>query len=484
MHHELASNRRLSRRKFLASALGGALAAGSFPFFSSCGSRRHDGPARHVVLISLDTTRPDHLGCYQNEWVQTPVLDRFATESIPFTDHVTPATTTLAAHCSMFTGRYPHQHGVPRNGFVLNAANATLPGILKQAGFTTAGFLGSFALDSRFGVARGFDVFDEKFDILVGEGGVDQNQRRAPAVTQAVVDYLKRNGTPRNLFLFAHYFDPHQPYAPPEPFRALYRGETRFGVSDPLRGVLAAPSPTELQVAEFRRNYAREVTALDDGLGTLLEVLQAKKILDDALVVITSDHGEHLGDASLGRPFDHGWTVYEPETRAICLVRLPRGEAGGTSMAGLTSHVDLLPMITRYLGMPAPENVDGLAVGLPGFPLPPTDRIVFSEATKPWAQVETDPRWFNLRKPRAARQGRYKYIQTLHRETEELYDLAVDPEERKNLLASPSAEQKSFADALRGRLAEWSASARPLPTHFESAQQRETIERLKSLGYL
>lgn len=226
----------VNRREVLKYGLGSALALGSAPFLSGCNLRGYRGPARHVILISLDTTRPDHLGCYGNEWIQTPSLDALARESILFTDHLTPATTTLASHASLFTGLYPHSHGVPRNGFTLDPANVTLARILKDAGFTTAGFLGSFALDSRFGIASGFDVFDERFDTMVGQEGADQNQRRAPAVTQAVIEYLEGNGVPRHLFLFAHYFDPHQPYAPTEEFRGLYPGETRYGLGDPLRG--------------------------------------------------------------------------------------------------------------------------------------------------------------------------------------------------------------------------------------------------------
>lgn len=475
--------RRLTRRDFLSSAMSGILAAGVFPYLPGCLRGRYDGPARHVILISLDTTRADHLGCYQNGWIQTPILDQVARESIVFANHLTPSTTTLASHCSLFTGRYPQHHGVPRNGFVLDDANPTLPALLKEAGFTTAGFLGSFALDSRFGVSRGIDTIDEKFTILVGDQGADQNQRRAPAVTGAVLDYLRQNGVPRNLFLFAHYFDPHQPYSPPPPFRELYRGETRFGLGDPLRGSPQGASLSPDETARARRNYAREVTALDQGLGPLFEELHDRKILDDALVVITSDHGEHLGDSSSGQPFDHGWTVYEPEVRVVCLVRLPGGQGGGTREAGLTSHVDLLPTIAAYLGLRPPAGLDGVALTLPGLP-PPPERVLFSEATKPWAQVETDPRWYNLRKPRAARSGRYKYIQTLYRGTEELYDLEVDPEEKDDLLASSDREARSVADDLSARLASWSASTRPLPTRFESSQQQETIARLKSLGYL
>lgn len=201
-------------------------------------------------------------------------------------------------------------------------------------------------------------------------------------------------------------------------------------------------------------------------------------------MIVTSDHGEHLGDAPLGRPFDHGWTVYEPLIRTVCFMRLPAGAGGGTDVAGPTSHVDILPTVTRYLGLAEPAGMDGLALGLPGLPASSRDRVIFTEATKPWGAVETDPRWYNLRKSRAARNGRYKFIQTIYQDREELYDIAADPEERTDLLKDPGPESKSVADDLRGRLVAWAGSARPRPTHFESIQQKETRERLKSLGYL
>jgi arylsulfatase A-like enzyme len=483
MPFESRCTRPVSRRQVLKYGVVSGLAAGVGSLLASCGQRGYRGPVRHVILISLDTSRPDHFACYQDSWIRTEAVGKLAGESILFNDHITPVNTTLASHVSLLTGKYPHNHGVPRNGFVINPANVMLPEILKGAGFNTAGFLGSFALDSRFDFAQGFDYFNQEFSIRVGDLGADQNQRRASEVTQSVIDYLKRNGVPRNLFLFAHYFDPHAPYVPIAPFSELYGGPAG-PVPDPSRHPVLrhGRKPPENEQAMLR--YAREITAMDDGIGRLIDHLRERKILDQSIVILTSDHGEDLSDTPWGKPFDHGWTVYEPEIRTMMLVRLPRGEGAGTRCDVPTSHIDLLPTLVRYLGLSLPAGVDGTAFDLGHIAPPAETRVLFSEATKPWKDVESDPHWFNNLKPRSARLGRYKYIRTPYRNLEELFDLPADPLEQRNLLAAPTAEQKEAAGRLRQAMADWTAAAKPLPTRFEPSQQRETIERLKSLGYL
>ena len=178
-----------------------------------------------MVLISLDTTRADHLGPFSTESpARTPALDALAAESIVFEAAQSAATTTLCAHSSLMTGTWPHRHGVVRNGFTLNGANVTLAELLQQGGWDTRAFLGSFALEARFGFDQGFGTFDEAFDVLVGAGGADQNQRSGPAVTAALLRSLDEDPVTGRAFLFAHYFDPHAPYAPPERPRGLPLG--------------------------------------------------------------------------------------------------------------------------------------------------------------------------------------------------------------------------------------------------------------------
>ena len=139
----------------------------------ACSARSDsDGLARHVVLISLDTTRPDHFGFYGSPTIRTPNLDKLASESIVLDDFMTVAPTTLASHASLFTGKYPHSHGTPRNGFMVNDENVLLAELLQENGFSTAGFIGAFPLSSQFGIAQGFDHWDEEFERFQGKDNV------------------------------------------------------------------------------------------------------------------------------------------------------------------------------------------------------------------------------------------------------------------------------------------------------------------------
>ena len=232
-----------------------------------------------------------------NTWIRTPCLDALAAESIVFTDYMTVVPTTLASHTTLFTGKYPHNHGTARNGFMVNLENDTLAEILRRAGMKTAGFAGSFALDSRFGLAQGFGHYDEEFSVLVGDRGADQNQRLAPSVTEDVIRYLDDNGVPERLFLFAHYFDPHRPYRAPAPFDTLYDPLGRRDLQPiPLLKSGSAFLPDEARREAHRHalQYAAEISYTDEHIGNLLDDLRRRGILDDALVVVTSDHGESL----------------------------------------------------------------------------------------------------------------------------------------------------------------------------------------------
>ncbi len=195
---------------------------------------------------------------------------------------------------------------------------------------------------------------------------------------------------------------------------------------------------------------------------------------------MVSDHGENLWEGR-GEIFDHGETVYQAAIHGVCLMRLPGGELGGTRVDGPISSVEILPTLLHRLGLEIPAGIDGETVILDR---PPSPRARFGEATKPGKLAETDSRWLNIRKARFVREGSFKFIQNPYRGTEELYDVASDPTERANLLDDPTPEALALAARLRRRLDAWTESAAPLPSRFEPSQREETIERLKSLGYL
>lgn len=373
---------------------------------------------------------------------------------------------------------------------------------LREATFHTTGFAGSFALDSRFGFSQGFDHYDEDWDILVTPGGADQNQRLAAQVTDAALAYLDEAGIPEHLFLFAHYFDPHAPYTAPPPYDTMY-DPAGWGDIPAIPAVKRDPRLSDAERAELARRlelqYASEISYTDEHVGRLLEGLAARGILDDAIVVVTSDHGECMWEH--GEEFDHGRTVYQATMHALCVVRLPRAELGGTRVGAVVASIDVLPTVLGFLGLDAPADVDGEALELRREALASLDSLVrFGEATKPGTDVETDERWYNLRKSRCVRDGRHKYIETPYVWTSELYDLENDASETDDLLSAERAgvsgdsagdsprlsrgELESLHVRLGRELTAWTESAEPLPSHFDSSQKDETVERLRSLGYL
>jgi len=476
---------------------------------AGCGGGTDLAGPRHLVLISLDTTRADHLGCYGSETVQTPRIDALAAEGVLFRDVTAPAPTTLASHTSLMTGTYPTSHGILRNGFRVHEDNRMLAEVLLDAGFLTAGFLGSFALDSRFRFDQGFVHWDEEFDLLVTPGTYDQNQRRADAVTDAALAFVGEVDAER-LFLFVHYFDAHDPYEPPPEYARLYtdaapaagdrerasRKHRRAALGERIgsREVIQQGLPRELAdgfTSEPRVEdrvladlYAGELSFLDAQIGRLLDGLAAEGVLEDALVVLTGDHGETFWEH--GDVWNHGLWVYDTTVRVPLILRFGDGSFGGSVVADSVSTVDVVPTLCDLLGIPAPERVEGTSL----VPALETGAIargpLFSVATQPWRKFE--PGTFgNAKNPRCVRDGRWKYVYAPYLELEQLFDVVADPEERTNLLSEitdkPSDEIRAVRDRLRAALDRWVESARPFPSQLDASQSDETLRRLKELGY-
>ena len=473
---------------------------------------------RHVVLITLDTTRADHLGSYGNTAVLTPALDQLAAEGVRFASCASAASTTLASHASILTGTYPHRHGVPRNGFTLSVRAQTLAEVLDEAGFWCAGFVGSAALTGRTGIDQGFVHWDEEFDEAARESGNDQSQRDAAMLTDRVLAHaeetLGRAGaSDARLFLFAQYFDPHAPYAPPaseverygasvgvgdfaaietavvqQQVRSL--GRSAGGQQGVITGGLseelirnASRVPTEAG-RQLERLYRGEVTHMDREIGRLLLGLQRLGVLEDALVVITADHGETFWDGP--NAWNHGLWVGEPEVGVPLIVRGPRGAGLGSGVVVETpvSGVDVMPTVLELAGVSTwSGELDGrslaAAVRADGGGL--TDRAVFSEATQPGARLEASGLgWRGELKPVAVRLGRWKLVRAGYLGLEMLFDLNADPAERKDRLLGGGDEEARAAAALLGdELVRWRARATPLPSEFD----REQAKGLAGLGY-
>jgi arylsulfatase A-like enzyme len=439
-------------------------------------------PPRHVIFISLDTTRADHFGFMGNLKVKTPTLDALARESVVMVDFASVAPSTLASHTTLFTGQYPNRHGVPRNGYWVNDLNRMLPEILEGYGFHTAGFVSAFVLSNRFNFAQGFDHYDQYFDQLISESQIDYVQRSAESTTDAAIRYLEDVGVSERLFLFVHYFDPHQPYAAPRSYVEMYDPSPDEPL--PLLSNLARPSAgnesaRQVSLERYAQRYASEISYMDREVGRLIAYLRETGILDDAVLVVTSDHGENFWKHDVELLFQHAPWVYQTTVHSVGMIRLPNARHGGTRLMAPSSNIDILPTVLDLLGAPVP-------FGLPGQVLGPMDdqstraRQLFGQATAPHDPLNGS----NESNARFVRAGKYKLIQTPYLGTEALYDLELDPAETANLLGDPTPEVEETARQLRRALEHWIESADPHPSSFEGMEKDDTLRKLKSLGYL
>jgi arylsulfatase A-like enzyme len=445
-------------------------------------------PVAHVIIISMDTTRPDHFGCYGNTWMHTPAIDSLAKESLVFTNYYTVSPVTLPSHTSLFTGKYPINHGVPANGYMVNKKNKMLAEILKEAGFDTVGFIGAFPLSKWFDFNQGFDYYDERFEKNIKDKNVSHHQRSAQQVTDGVIDYFAKHGFPGQLFLFVHYFDPHNPYEPPLKYKEMYRHKYReynkiMASGDRLAKSNGDMAPTAFMAHQKRkaRHYAGEISYMDYHIGRLLDYLRTKKILDHSILIITSDHGENLFWDR--HPFSHGWDTYQGVVRAFCLMRTPAAVHNPKKIGQMVTSIDILPSLLKYLKLPVPGDIDGQAFDFQGNRGDLFREECFIESSKP-TKITDNSRWRNIGNARCIISEGYKYIYTPHNKTEEFYNLSVDPFEVNNMIDSKEIAIINRIARMKRKLEKWIFSAHPMKSKFQENQKKETIERLRSLGYL
>ncbi len=395
---------------------------------AGCG--RSSSP-QNVLLVTWDTTRVDRLGCYGGPPDTTPHLDRLASESVVFRRAYAPVPLTLPSHTTLLTGMHPRSHGVMDNG--LFRVPDFLPlwsELLQSEGYATAAFVASFVLDRQFGLSRGFDHYDD-----VGgspsQSGKFIDERPADEVTESALAWLQAHAS-GPFSLWVHYYDPHFPHQPPAD--------------------LAAEFPQRL--------YDAEIAAVDRAFGRLIQALKERGVFDQTLIIMTSDHGEGLGDHGEKA---HGYLLYQSTMHVPLVLRapgLPPGECGAT--VGL---VDVLPTTLELLGLPIPTSVDGRSL----LPLLESDQdpaAVFLESDLPRISLGFAP-------VAAVVQNGHKYIGAPH---PELYDLSRDPSEQHNLLA----DAPERAGSLPSTLADYLATTPPPATREVSEDDRD---RIAALGY-
>ena len=399
-------------------------------------------PSTPVIMISVDTLRADHLGCYGYKRLRTPNIDFLAEGGTLFEQVTSQVPLTLPSHASLFTSTYPFSNGVEDHNQILPASAVTLAETLKEKGYRTAAFIGGFVLDGQFGLRQGFDVYHSPFasDRLEGTDPGDLMRSAEEVVREGIKWIGGTRGAP--FFLFLHLYDTHTPYRPPSPFRERYR---------------QAP-------------YDGEIAYVDQVLGGLWEFLRQRDLLDRCLIVFLSDHGEGLGEHGEST---HGYYVYQSTLRVPLLIRWPRlSEPNPRYPARVDEPVSLLdvaPTVLGFLGLqrPAPYQGRNLLRIMQGQASP---AAIYSESR--YAQLH-----FNCVPLRTLRLGRYKYIEA---PKPELYDLLTDPGETKNIYP----QKVSLAAALRAKMASLRNRYRPVHPVGDWKLSADAVARLRSLGYL
>jgi arylsulfatase A-like enzyme/Flp pilus assembly protein TadD len=421
----------------------GRAAAGS-EAGSSAGALSGDAPLAgyNLLLITLDTLRADHLGAYGYEGVETPNIDRLGAEGVRFERVTTTVPVTLPAHASIMTGLNPFAHGVRNNGsFVLRDDAVTLAEVLRDRGYATGGFIGAVVLEAQFGIAQGFDDFNGMAQYQARTGDLS-GERPGEDVVARASEWIRGRRSP--FFAWAHMYDPHDPYAPPEPYAGRY-----------------ADNP-----------YDGEVAYVDEMVGRLLQELADIGAADNTLVVVTADHGEGLGDHGEG---GHSFFVYDSTVRVPLIFWAPGVVPAGVVPAGGTSVADIFPTVLSLLGV-APSARQGGGSGADGIDLSPRFHDPDAEGTAAYAESLLPYLDFGWSELRALVSGGYKYIAAPE---PELYNLAEDPGEADNLVDVEVAR----ADAMEEELAAL-VGGDDVTAATGVAVDADSVAALQALGYL
>lgn len=395
-----------------------------------------------MVIVSIDTLRADRLGCYGARDVATPRLDRIAAQGALAAEASAHVPLTRPSHVSMFTGLLPPEHGIRDNMSPAVVPQVPLLAeIFRKNGFATGAFVSSVVLDSQSGLDRGFDVYADRFEGATGDAQFLNTVQKKGEDTIAEAAAWLRGQKDRRVFLFLHLYEPHDPYEPPEPYASRYAD----------------------------RLYDGEVAWSDELFGRFEDSLASLGLRDDTALVVTSDHGEGLGEHDEAL---HGFFAYQTTLRVPFLVRAP-GIPPGRRLERTVRLVDVFPTVLELAGLaPAPAlalSGRSLAAALRGAP-EPEEATTYAETLVPLLQFG----WSDLR---VIREGRFKYIQAPR---PELYDLREDPGERRDL----ARERAPQAEAMRAALARVLDRERQGRREGAATPSDEVIEKLGALGYI
>jgi arylsulfatase A-like enzyme len=412
-----------------------------------------------ILLVSIDTLRPDHLGCYGYPPPTSPAIDRLCAESVVFDHASAHAPSTLPSHASILTSLLPHHHGASfENKRALPDEILTLAEVVAAAGYRTAAFTGGGQIDPIFGLGQGFEEYrvpaSSDFTVTVDKG----------------LKWLDQVGD-APFFLFLHTYQVHHPYEPaPEvlaKFESGYDGPFPDHISvETIRAINASGKPLpEADLRHIVATYDAEIREADDAFADLVEGLRGRGLWDSTVVIFTSDHGEEF--AEHGYVGWHSHTLYEELLHVPLVIKLPAGREAGRRVDRLVRSIDIAPTALKAVGLRVPEQFSGidLAALWSGREVPPLVAVSrLDRADK--AKVS------------AIRDERFK-LERLYSRRERLFDLADDPQERWDASSSFPGEVGRLLALYDGILA-----SRPTPAQLEVDPGDDLKKSLEDLGYI
>jgi len=405
-------------------------------------ARLRGGKPFNIVLVTLDTTRADRLGCYGFSRIETPTLDALAARGVKFENCIAQTPLTLPSHSSIFTGTLPLFHGVRDNGgFILPEELTTMAEVFKAGGYSTAAFIGAYVLDSKWGLNQGFEYYYDRFDLSKFEKiSLGSVQRPANEVLDEALKWLgEHKAAP--FFAWIHLYDPHTPYEPPPPYDEKY-----------------ARSP-----------YLGEIAFMDAQLARLGAFLEENGLKEDSFLVIAGDHGESLGEH---KESTHGFFIYQEALHVPLIFVTPFPALQGLSASALVSLVDIMPTVLEIAGLPVPAEVQGESL-VPFLFRPAEDpeRYAYSETYYPRFHYG----WSELK---SFQDKTHKLIIAPQKE---LYDLTTDADEMRDLASAEADVLARLDAAAAGFIVKHSQNAHVLD--FRKIAP-ETREKLAALGYI
>jgi choline-sulfatase len=394
----------------------------------------------NIILITIDTLRADHVGCYGAANVKTPTMNSLAKDGILFEHAFSQVPLTWPSHAAVLTGTYPFQNGVQDfTGHPLAPQFRSTAQAFKQAGYATGAVVSSFVLDRSWGLARGFDSYDDAFAPTAFQqkdlGLVD---RRASESVSHAIDWLKRNRQ-RPFFLWLHLYDPHSPYDAPEPFGTQYRDHP----------------------------YDGEIAYADHELGRLIAWLKTNRMYDRSAIVLLSDHGESLGDHG---EKEHGFFIYNSTIRIPLIVKPPAGFRPSSKRVDAPAEsVAVAPTLLRLAGLH--DSIEKQFQSKDLLTALTTDQPAYSETFYPFSSFGWNPL-------HALETNRYHYVEAPE---PELYDLIADPDEQKNIAGQQPATLSVLKEKLQQTL-----NNRPFSVKQANGNNlnHEAAEKLRALGYV